>query len=280
MSPLPDGVAMPRAQGNDTWRPLADLWQKAADDIREVPFDLRTAQFHPAADRRVTDAQLREWRDTLNDWAVDEGFPSPLNSERRSHWDVRLGTRLLEDTRELPEFLHPDIWTWVATHLLPHLVVYRWDWPDGDDDEVPTARSKWARFGPDLRNGLRLAMHRVVTYGPDLAQRASEQEFQSIQYRPAFGTDPRVARLILETLVEALDDPDSLYGKHGGSRTLDCNHVCIELRYVNSLKPLCFLTDDGVRAEVRRAIEMLPDLRERKDRESSSDDTDTADRPT
>lgn len=261
MSRFEPGTHLPRLSGSTTWRPLLDHYGKPAEELANLAIDLRRSEFHPAGERQVTVEELMSWRDDLNDWAYTHAFPNPLNTERRSTWDVDLGLRLLADTDGLPEAVHPDVWCWLATNLLPHFVVYRWGWPARREGAPPEGRSPWARFGGDLRNGLRLAMHRITTYGPDIARRASEQEFQSIQYRPAFGLDQRVAKVVLRTLVEAWDDPDSNYGKNGGTRALDNNDVCIELRLVSSLRPLCFSTDEEIEEIVRDVIERLPSLR-------------------
>jgi hypothetical protein len=250
--------------GSTSWRSMVEHHGRPAEELSALPIDLRRAVFHPAGERQVTADELLSWRDDLNDWAYARAFPSPLNTERRSSWDVDLGVRLLHDTDGLPESMHPDVWCWLATQLLPHFVVYRWDWPERRHGAVPDGRSPWVRFGSDLRNGLRLAMHRIATYGPDIARRASEQEFQSIQYRPAFGLDQRVSRSILQALVDAYDDPGSNYGKNGGTRALDGNHVCIELRIINSLRPLCFARDEEIGQIVRKVIDRLPTLRNRK----------------
>lgn len=111
-------------------------------------------------------------------------------------------------------------------------------------------------------------MHRIMTYRPDIAGRASKQEFQSTQYRPAFGLEQRVARIVMRTLVDAYDDPMSNYGKSGGTQALDNNDVCIELRVINSLRPLCFASDDGVDAIVKQVVERLPGLRTKEGRAS------------
>lgn len=261
MTRLPAGAFLPRTAGTLFWEPLLEVYGQPAEKLVDRPFDLKRAVFHPAANRRVTEAELRAWRDSLNHWAYERRFPGTLNYERRSNWDVDLGVRLLEDTNGLPEAFHPDVWCWIAVQLLPHLVVYRWGWPNPVDGEPPRGRSAWARFGHDLRNGLRLAMHRIATYGPDIARRASEQEFQSIQYRPAFGLDQRVARTVLETLVDSADDADSNYGKNGGTRALDANLVCTELRVINSLRPLCFLAEKELREVALDVIDRLPQLR-------------------
>lgn len=261
MSRFEPGTHLPRLRGSTTWRPLLELYGKSVEELANLPIDLRRSEFHPAGERQATAEELVSWRDELNEWAAARAFPQQLNTERRSAWDVDLGLRLLRDTDGLPEATHPDVWCWLATNLLPHFVVFRWGWPPLNEGAPPGGRSSWARFGGDLRNGLRLAMHRITTYGPDIAHRASEQEFQSIQYRPAFGLDQRVARVVLGTLVDEWDDPNSNYGKNGGTRALDNNDVCIELRLVNSLRPLCFSTDEEIKAIVRDVIKRLPSLR-------------------
>jgi len=260
MSRFDTTVHFPRS-GSLDWQALLELHGSAPDSIAECPISLRYAQFHPAGERHVTEGELAEWRKDLNGFAFDNGFPSQLNEERRSRWDVLLGARLLEDTRCLPEAEHPAIWSWLATNLFPHFVVYRWGWPARQGDQPPHGREPWARFGDSDKNALLLARKRIRAYGPDLARKASEQEFQSIQYRPAFGIDQRVARVVLETLVTAWEAQDSNYGKKGGTRALDANYVCIELRLINSLRPLAFAADSEIISIVDEIIDRLPVLR-------------------
>jgi hypothetical protein len=260
MIAFPGDLYFPRSAGQD-WRALLGSYDAAAEDLANTAVDLRHAQFHPAGERRATEADLLEWREDLNAWAYAEGFPAPLNEASRSAWDVALGVRLLEDTEHLPESQHPDVWCWLATHLLPHFIVYRWGWPNMSGDEPPTGRAPWTRFGNTDKNGLLVARHRIRAYGPDLAKEATEQEFQSIQFRPAFGIDQRVARVVLETLITSWQDPDSNYGKNGGTRTLDANDVCIEIRLINSLRPLCFAPDAEIVEIVNDIIHRLPSIR-------------------
>jgi hypothetical protein len=236
------------------------LHNTRCDRMIEIEFDLRVAHFYPEG-QQVSRSALEDWRRDLNAWAFAAGFPAERTLEQTSDWDVELGQRLLEDTAALPERLHPYVWTWLATRLLPHFVVYRWGWPDLKDGEVPALATPWSRFGPTDKNGLRLAMLRVMTYGAEVARRATEQEFQSIQYRPAYGLDRRVARVVLETLVTAAADPRSNYGKNGGNRSKDGNFVCMELRLLNSMQPLCFKSDTEVSEVVSAVIDRLPELR-------------------
>ncbi len=262
MTKFEPGTHFPRAAGSTSWWPLLDLHGQLPEALMENTFDLRKAEFHPAGDIQATEQQLQAWREGLNQWAYEHRFPGQLNDERRSEWDVELGLRFQEDTKGLSEAFHPDVWCWLAVHLLPHLVVYRWGWPAASDGQPPTGRAAWARFGTSLQNGLRLALHRVVTYGPEIARRASEQEFQSIQNRPAYGRDQRVARAVLRTLVDAAEDGSSVYGKGGGGgRALDADRVCTELRLINSLQPFCFAKDEEIVDTVMGVIERLPELR-------------------
>ncbi len=254
-------ILFPRSRGSE-WTTLLDLHGRSLDEIADSPFDLRRSEFHPAGAQRVSDGQLRGWRSDLNRWAYDHAFPAPLNEKMRSKWDVALGQRLLDDTSELAEGDNPAVWCWLATHLLPHFVLYRWGWPNFVDGQAPRGRAPWARFGPTDKNGLLMARQRVLVYGADLTRRASEQEFQSIQYRPAYGLDRRVARVVLETLVDAVDDPDSNYGRQGSTRSDDADDVCVELRVINSLRPMCFMSDQQIRHLVEATIERLPEIRD------------------
>lgn len=261
MSAFGSDDSLPRMQVCDVPGTLADAYGRPADQITEQPFNLKRAHFHPRGVERVTEGRLEEWRQDLNRWAWDRGFPATLDSRARSLWDVSLGGRLLADVGEIPELLHPRVWCWLATELLPHFIVYRWEWPREVDHQVPAQPNAWRRFGDRPENGLRLALHRFSVYGEEVCLRATEQEFQSLRNRPAYGSDPRVARVVLHCLVEAADDPRSNYGKSGGTRALDANYVCIELRLVNSLRPLCFMTDNAIEHIVAETIERLPELR-------------------
>lgn len=261
MSRFGSELFFPRISAGDAQRRLISVHGKPADELSDLTIDLKRAEFHPLGTSRVDEESLLVWRTELNDWAWDRGFPSAMNAERRSDWDVQLGRRLLDDLKDVPELVHPNVWCWLASCLLPHFVVHRWGWPDPANGEPPTGRGPWARFGADHRNGLRLTVHRILTYGDAVAARASEQEFQSLLNRPAYGADPRVARIIMETFIRALDDPSSNYGKNGGTRALDCNIACIELRLLNSLRPLCFASDDAIIEVVDDVIERLPELR-------------------
>lgn len=254
---------LPRMDAASAAHALAPLYRRPLDELVENPFDLRQAAFHPHGEERATEDMLRSLRDELNAWAYGQGFPSPPSADQKSTWDVGLGVQLLRHLEAVPELHHPDVWCWMASVLLPHLVIYRWDWPKEQDGQAPRTRTAWDRFGASGKNGLLLALNRIVIFGPELAERATEQEFQSLQYRPAFGSDRRVARLVMEVLISAVDDPASQYGKNGGSRSLDNNHVCLELRYVNSLRPLCFLEDSAIRELVTEVVGRLPQLRER-----------------
>lgn len=252
---------MPRANSADAIT-LDALWRSPLEEIARLDVDLKHALFHPSFDERVETSRLLSWRDDLDSWASDMGYPNKMSERRRAAWDVALGERLLTDTAELSEAEDPTVWCWLATHLLPHLVVYRWGWPAGSPETGPTGRDPWTRFGPTDKNGLLLARQRVAIYGRELALHASEQEFQSIQYRPAFGLDRRVARVILEILVEAAQDMSSNYGRQGSTRSDDADDVCVELRIINSMRPFCFLSDDAIAEIVRETIERLPEIRD------------------
>lgn len=254
-------VHLPRLSGPGFWKQLQTLYKQDVESLMELPFQIQQSNFHPAG-ARVSEQDLRDWRTDLNTWSRGHGFPHEMNAKKKSLWDVELGIRLHEDTKNLPEASHPQVWCWIAVNLLPHLVVHRWGWPTAQDDSgSPTGSAKWSRFGLDLKNGLRLATYRIATYGADSSLKASEQEFQSLQNRPSYGRDRRVARIILQTLVDSYDDKKSNYGKNGGTRALDCDDICQELQRINSMRPFCFRTDDELEAIVTAVIERLPEFR-------------------
>lgn len=261
MSIFDSYLYLPRLSGAGFWKALQAIHGQNVESLTEQSFNLQQATFHAAGDQ-ISERELRDWRFDLNIWAREQGFPYEMNAEKKSAWDVELGKRLCEDLKDLPESSHPHVWCWIAVNLLPHFVVHRWGWPSPQDgQETPTGSAKWARFGPDLRNGLRLAAYRIATYGEDLASDASEQEFQSLQNRPSYGRDRRVARVILQTLVDSYADRNSNYGKNGGTRALDCDDICQELQRVNSMRPFCFRTDSEVQKLVSDAIKRLPEYR-------------------
>ena len=261
MSIFDSGLYLPRLSGAGFWKSLQTIHDQSVERLMEQTFNLQQADFHTAGDR-ISERELREWRSDLNLWARGNGFPYEMNAEKKSDWDVELGKRLCEDVKDLPESSHPHVWCWIAVNLLPHFVVHRWGWPTPQDgQQIPTGGAKWSRFGPDLRNGLRLAAYRIATYGEDLASDASEQEFQSLQNRPSYGRDRRVARVILQTLVDSYADEDSNYGKNGGTRALDCDDICQELQRINSMRPFCFRTDLEIQTLVSDAIKRLPNYR-------------------
>lgn len=205
-----------------------------------------------SADRRVERAAVLAWRDEVNEFVRERlDFPVKMSRSRQADFDVELGLRLLNDTREIEQFEHPAFWCWLATEVFPHLVVHRWGWPSlSDEGAAPTSKRAWRRFNTSLRNGLRLTVYRVGVLGEDIARRCDEQEFQDILERPAFGNDPRVARIILAGLADAFDERATtgygLGGSDGPSRTDHAKRVAVLLRVWNAMRPLCFLPDEEI----------------------------------
>ena len=268
MSEFTDQHYFPRATSSESVRSLVALRGTSprgtpVEDLLDVPFDLKQAQFHPNATNRVDEDALLTWRVELNSWAQEEkAFPSNLEPDNgKNNWDVDLGLRLIDDIGRIPEFLHPDVWCWIASHLLPHFVVYRWEWPKLKDQEVPVGTKSWNHFTAHPTNGLRMAINRILFYGEEIAREADSQEFQSLLGRPSFGSDPRVARVVMATFIEEWKDPKSNYGKHGGNRSIDNDIACTELRLINSLRPLCFESDETISEITKTVISELPELR-------------------
>ena len=256
-----DDQFFPRARGNSFWRDLVEKRTTSLDTLAEQPFTLSTADFHPAGNLRVSESELREWREDLNRWAYDNGFPSAMNAEQRNAWDVDLGVKLISDVQLMPEARHPDVWCWIAVNLLPHFIVHRWGWPNNKDGSSPEGSSKWARFGPTGRNGLILAINRVELFGEDIARKAQQEEFQSIQYRSSYSLDPRVARVVMNTLIDSRADESSSYARNGGTVRIDANLIGIQLWIANSMRPLCFVDNEEIQSIIHEIMKRLPELR-------------------
>ncbi len=236
-------------------KPVTALEQLPPETLADVTWAAVSAP-------RAELSSLLGLRSELTDWAADAfGFPGALESEKRkADWNTELGLQLLQRLGEHAEGRHPNVHAWLASALVPHLVVHRWGWPEtGRDGAVPSSPRKWSRFGMGLRNGLRLALYRVQVLGEDVARNANEQEFQDVLERPAFGNDPRVARTILARLIELHEDPRSSYGKAGLGRTAHCAAALPRLRTLNVLRPLAFLDERDIVDAVDRCVEAAVD---------------------
>ena len=158
----------------------------------------------------------------------------------------------------LADPVHPDVWCLIASHLLPHCGLSM-----GMASSKPRSvgTKSWNHFTAHPTNGLRMAINRILFYGEEIAREADSQEFQSLLGRPSFGSDPRVAKVVMATFIEEWKDPESNYGKHGGNRSIDNDIACTELRLINSLRPLCFESDETISEITKTVISELPELR-------------------
>ena len=102
MTPFGPDIHFPRASAPESARSLVSIHGKRLDDIRDRSINLKVAEFHPSGKERVSEQELLSWREALNVWAADEGFPSQMDPSRRSEWDVLLGQHTIEDLKDSP----------------------------------------------------------------------------------------------------------------------------------------------------------------------------------
>jgi hypothetical protein len=214
-----------------------------------------TRYFHTGAPTSLT--VLKDWRQEIIQWATDEHrYPEPLSAAGKRSWNVALGERLALDLADSPEAGHPEVHCWLASRLFPDLVVWRWgepSWstgPDGTNLYTLTPKSWW-RFTTHRRNALRVVWWRATQLGRHVATHALEDEFLAVLGRPTIGADPRVARLVLEELIEQ----DRGGADDGGNRGEIAKAAMVHLRRRNALRPLRHLSDDRVRAMTAESLD-------------------------
>lgn len=256
------GRLLPRANNGEVISHLATVHEPGDSTevvANRVDIDLVGVRFHHVGSP-VAVAALRDWRESLIGWASDEwGYPGPLGGDRRkAEWNVALGRRLVADLDGVPEAGHPEVHAWLASRLVPDLVQWRWGWPavDPETGQFELGARRWSRFGTGLRNGLRAMWWRSTHLGDEVAEDAIEDEFQAVIERPVLGNDPRVARIVLEVLIDSS-------AKEGRSSDIGRGKAAQEVmklvREHNALRPLRFLSDDQVRESVVADIDRFED---------------------
>lgn len=166
-------------------------------------------RFAPTGGQRVSEAELIQLRRDLDTVATATGFPadSPL---ARQQFD-RQAARLL-GAADLPpgEMLRAETWAWIAVHLVPHLVQWRFGGTDG------TAAVE--RFAGSLqRNAIGRLWYRAWVFdaGPgsasrfDLIDHLPEDATVAILERTTIASDHRLARVLAECWVRHRDEAPS-----------------------------------------------------------------------
>lgn len=221
---------------------LADLerWQ--------LP-DLSVEQFAPTGPSKISLLELSELRGALDAVAREAGYPA-VGDDARRQFDRR-ATRLL-GVRELPEdeMLRPDTWGWIAIHLVPHLVRWRWQNPSGI--VTPTRYC-----GILQRNAIGRLWYRayVLDEGPEctdrwaLADSVTEDAAMNLLERTTLASDRRLSRRIMRHWISV----------SGGSGLDDrLREGLIRVRIEAVLRELAVLDDTDLDAVIAEALAMPP----------------------
>jgi hypothetical protein len=204
-------------------------------------------RFAPTGGRRVTDAELVKLRQDLDTIATSVGFPADTLLARQQ-FDRQVARFLGE--AELPpgEMLRAETWAWIAVHLVPHLVQWRFGSGDG------TAAAE--RFAGSLqRNAIGRLWYRAWVFDSgaghperfDLVDQLPEDATVAILERTSIASDHRLARMLAESWVRHRDETPSL-----GETLL--RRAAIRIRVAAVVRELAALDDNDLGEVVDRVL--------------------------
>jgi hypothetical protein len=164
--------------------------------------DLSREMFAPTGPAKVIPAELLELRAALDRVAVESGYPA-VGADQRRLFDRNVARLLGERGLPVDEMLRADTWTWIAVHLAPHLV--RWRWQDAAGS-VTTARYN----GILQRNALGRLWYRahVLDQGVGhedrwaLSDALNEDAAVQLLERTAIASDRRLSRCVIKHWIE------------------------------------------------------------------------------
>jgi hypothetical protein len=217
----------------ETEEGFGDLpWQVRAERVE------RWTTWGALGARRATEAQIDGIRERVLEVARNSGFPNEGSVRDRARFDAECAILFGETTR-IPEAeaLRDDVWSWIATVLLPDVVLWRFSPVD-------------FRFRGGVRNGLQRLWMRGTALdrgeGDDrwlMIEKLTEDAMVQIFERPGLSGSPKVARAIAEGWVRA---------NEGGTRNLEkaTRRVILLLLAFNQVLSLDSLPEERLAREV------------------------------
>ena len=165
---------------------------------KQHPPPLSGQRFAPTGGHRITEGEMGHLRQELDRIADAAGFPADSVAVRQQF--DREVARLLTSA-DLPpgEMLRPETWAWIAVHLVPHLVQWRFGGRD--------AQTTMERFAGSLqRNAIGRLWFRgwVFDRGPkhtdrfDLMDRLTEDASVAVLERTTIASDHRLAKILID----------------------------------------------------------------------------------
>ena len=191
--------------------------------------------------QRISRNDLVKIRDEVEAAAIEAGYPESSQSARQK-FDRYVAVRLASMDLPSGEMLRPDVWTWLAMHLFPHLVQWRFGKEDG-------AISEERFLGIVQRNALgRLWLRgRIFDRGGQdgeqrwkLAEAISEDASVAILERTSLASDWRLARALGEGWLSAREK--------GMAADQILRRVAIKVRIKFAYSELGIFTDEALQA--------------------------------
>lgn len=198
--------------------------------------------------RRITGSELRKLREGLDEVAAKAGYPEKSLAARQA-FDREVAVRLGAMGMPSGEMLRADVWAWLAMHLFPHLVQWRF----GKDNGV-VAEERF--LGVVQRNALgRLWLRgRIFDRGDGeddlrwgLVRAISEDASVAILERTSLASDWRLARELGEGWLTAR-------GK-GAAADKALRRVAIKVRIKFAYSELGVLTNEALHSYVLNLFE-------------------------
>jgi hypothetical protein len=189
--------------------------------------------------RRATEAELQALRDSILEIARNRGFPGLTSPSARRDFDTDVAA-LLGGGELVPEAeaLRDDVWSWIATILLPEIVLWRFSRAEARfrGGVRNTFQRLWAR-GAALDRGDGDGRWALLDMLPEDAQ---VQIFE----RPGLSGSIRVARGIAEGWARAR------IGRESHNLEDVTRHAVLLLRASNQVLSLDALADDCLEQKV------------------------------
>lgn len=174
------------------------------DELGRWPLpDLTREMFAPTGPAKITADELLELRAALDRVALESGYPAD-SAEHRRLFDRNVARLLGEHDLPVDEMLRADTWTWIAVHLAPYLV--RWRWQDAAGS-VTTARYN----GILQRNALGRLWYRAHVLDQGVAHEnrwalsdaLNEDAAVQLLERTAIASDRRLSRCVMKHWIES-----------------------------------------------------------------------------
>lgn len=182
------------------WKGLdADALKQQSRTLPEIAREKFAATGLP----KISAEELATFRNQIEDAATSAGYPTKSLAVRQQV-DTAIAVRLAKMDLPEGEMLRPEVWTWIAVHLMPHIVHWRFS---KDTGEVKEERY----LGILQRNALgRLWLRgKVFDRGEEVEDRwglvdgISEDATVAILERTSVAGDWRLARVIGEAWLDA-----------------------------------------------------------------------------